>query len=459
MLLLFVDTLRADRLGCYGYTQRPTSPAIDALARGGAVFDQAFATASWTAPSAASLLTSLYPTEHGVLTARRTPSGEVLIDSPLSPHLDSLAVVLQRAGYATRGVVSNYLLDRPWGFDAGFDEFSMLQAEGHDQESAVVGGLVADQALAWLDELAEGGAPFFLMAHFFDPHALYMNHEEIAFTDGGALPEGMAWGGKVLNGALEKMTAPERAPYLETLAATYDEEIAHTDAQMGRILARLDELGLAENTLVVFTADHGEYFMERDREGEEDDKRHAWIGHGRELFEELLRVPLIIRGPDVEPGRQVDGPVSLLDVLPTVIDLAALPRLGTAPRGRSLRSILAGGDADADRPIFAEIHFSELEDGALMDDGQIYWTKRSVRAGGWKLVENSLRDTRLLMDTGVAVAERSDEADRQTDQVERLGGLLQKWRSRLAPVTNASPQAMTAEEARQLIGLGYLDEE
>lgn len=267
VLIITVDTLRADRVGAYGYARAQT-PVIDALAARGIRFDRAYSPAPITLPSHASLMTGLYPAGHG---ARHN-------GMRVDPETPTLAAVLAARGFATAAFVAAFPLDRRFGLDRGFAAYSDRMPAGTRGRLASErpAGAVADEAIDWL--ASHRGAPFFLWVHFFEPHA----------------PYGDAASGR-------------------PVADRYDEEIAEADRQTGRVL---EALGAdVSSTLVVFTSDHGEAFGE-----------HGEIAHSIFVYDTTLHVPLVMAGPGVPPGASVQGPVNLIDVAPTVMAMLGVPR-------------------------------------------------------------------------------------------------------------------------------------
>jgi arylsulfatase A-like enzyme len=321
LLLITIDTLRADHLSSYGYHLR-TSPNIDRLAAEGVRFANAHTVIPLTGPAHISLFTSRYPQEHGARI------------NGLSQRSDArvlmLPQVLRRYGYRNAAFVSAWPLNsrlthlNRW-FDVYDEEMNRSYELVNSQRWAED---VAPRALAWLG--SNRARPFLLWVHFFDPHAPY--DLRAGFED---LPAaGDPPGGPVLSAA-----AAQRI-------RAYDSEIAYADHYVGRILRAVDDLGLRESTLVVLLADHGESLGE-----------HDYVGHGRNLYESIVHVPLIFRWPGVvRAGKVVEQDVSLLDVAPTVIDLTVRRREPgwTSPvpmAGRSLSAALDGGGEPAQETI------------------------------------------------------------------------------------------------------------
>lgn len=328
VLLIVVDTLRADHLGAYGYA-RPTSPNIDALARSGAVFERAHATSAWTLPSMASLLTGLTPSRHGC-GVERDADGKALRRKflGLAPGARTLAEALAARGHATAAVVTNNFLKPAFGLQRGFEHYSVRHSA--DARQAV------DELLAWFETRPE--APFFVLAHFFDPHMPYDagTGARGAFTQG--LTSRMALPVDALR-ELRRTGATLPAEDQAFVTAAYDEEIAFVDAELGRLLASLRAAGALDDTYVILTSDHGEELFE-----------HQGFEHGHSLHQEVLHVPLIVSGPGIEP-RRIATPVSLLDVPATICALTGAKPGGIegTPLVRALR-----GEGEAPRNLLAE---------------------------------------------------------------------------------------------------------
>jgi arylsulfatase A-like enzyme len=299
VILVSIDTLRRDHVGVHGYA-KPTTPRLDALARGGILCDDAVSTSSWTLPAHLSMLTSVDPGAHGGTDMshgynRRAPT---------------LASLMRKAGFATQAVTSHLYVSEVYGLDDGFDNLDFHQ----DRRAAEV----ADRAIEILDRL--GDRPFFLFLHLYDPHWHYDPPEaqrrlfEKPYT--GAL-----------TGIWQDFSRRDRsnttAADLEQLLALYDGEIRYADDEIGRVLDHLKARGLDRGTLLVATSDHGEEFLE-----------HGSWEHQKTLYEEVIRVPLVVNGPGVAPRRE-PAQTSLLDVMPTILAWAGLPA-SPAQQGRSL---------------------------------------------------------------------------------------------------------------------------
>lgn len=378
VLLISIDSLRADHLDCYGYrsaTGAPTSPSLDQFAKEGVLFEHAVATTSWTRPSHHALLTGLPDLAHGAVNDEKG----------LTPQCIALPEILQGAGFATAGFFSGPYLDAKYGFERGFDvyedasgvaaldaaadaEIRAIEADGTlsaDQKKQRVHALlsvrvedsyhrastanrVTDRAIRWLDEQKGKPAPFFLFAHYFDVHYDYAPPEEryaARFWPGGQRPR--------INGD-DFFTRPDVNPSMSAadlagVKSYYDGEILWVDEQVGRLLKRLDELGLRDDTLVVIVSDHGDEFFE-----------HGAKGHRRNLFEPTLEVVTMARLPGRLPaGRRVAPRISLVDVAPTIVDVTgttaeadqSAPKLAPLVHGMWGRSVLplVTGDEKGDR--------------------------------------------------------------------------------------------------------------
>lgn len=326
VVVITLDTLRADRLGCYGF-EGVRTPHIDALAEEGVLFEQATATVPLTFPSHASMFTGLVPPRHGV----RDNGGFFLEESKTT-----LAERLQAAGWATGAFVGAWVLDSRWGLAQGFDHYSdrfdlskfRVVSLGTVQKT---GDEVVDLALAWLDSVKQ--RKFFAWVHLYDPHTPYSPPEPY-------------------------LSAYPGQPYLG--------EVAYTDAVVGRLVSWLREQRLLERTLVVLTADHGESL------GDHAESTHAYF-----IYDATTRVPFIVRAPWGDRGR-VRAQVSGVDLFPTVLDLVGLPPEAEV-QGRSLARALLDPSGEPGGPAYSETYFPRYHFG---------WQHlRALRDGGYKYIE------------------------------------------------------------------------
>jgi arylsulfatase A-like enzyme len=432
VLLVSIDSLRADHLGCYGYA-RPTSPRIDALAARGTLVEHAISSTSWTLPAHAALFTGLADALHKVTDPGRA----------LAPGLPTLAGALSRAGFATGAVVSGPYLHPRFGLARGFDQYLNcmsylddrfrparpmdLNTESHRDRT---GACVVRRAGAWLRAHREG--PAFLFVHFWDVHYDYAPPPELAARFDPGYTGQLDASGFAHNPAI----APDMEPRdLAHVVALYDAEIAATDARLGELLDVLDELGLAERTLVVVTADHGDAFFE-----------HGEKGHQKDLHAEVLRIPLLLRGPGVPTGLRLAGPAQITDLAPTVLELAGLPPLqGAGPGvGRSL--------------------VPALRDPGLLEEREVYALLRAAGHRSDSLEGLTHKVIREPGARGVAAYDlRSDPAERSPlaypfEHARRLDERARELRERArefpAPTPLARPDPAVEAELR---ALGYVE--
>jgi arylsulfatase A-like enzyme len=389
VVVVVIDTLRADHLPAYGY-KLDTAPFLSRLAREGVVFERAYSPASWTAPATASLFTSLYPVQHGVVLGLRVTGRLKAVDErvrlrTLPESLETLPEVMKRAGYATFAVTQNLNVSAKMGFAHGFDRFENSTRDD-----------TADRLNARLmdgKDLIEAAPRTFLYLHYLDPHSPYR----------------------------------ERAPWFDTksvgrerVISAYDSEIRFVDEHLGRAY---DALGWQRDTLLVVTADHGEEFWE-----------HGAVGHGRSLFGEVLNVPLIVRFPGGRGGGQrVSTPVSLLDVLPTLRESAGLPR-EVRDEGRSLLPLVRRGHTPAERTLYAHLYRPDPAAKRI-------WDQRAVLLRGRKIVLG-LAEGPQLFDLFADPLDRENLAEREPRAVDEL--------QRHSATFDATAQRYTGDE-RELV--------
>ena len=369
------------------------------------------------------------PSSHGVLRLRHVLSAEAV----------TLAERLAGAGYETAGFVTHDLVTRKLGYAQGFAHWNQQHVGGH---RAITSAKLTDSVIEWLDHRGSD-APFFLFVHYFDPHFVYQHHADHDLTTGyaGSLEPGMdIW--KIRN--RRPGLTPEDLAYLVGL---YREEIAFTDQSLGRLLGHLRTLGLAEETVVVLVADHGEEFM-----------RHGWIGHTRTLYDELLRVPLVIRLPGAKAGREVETPVSVLDVAPTLLELAGAAADSDA-YGISLLPFLTGTELTATEPLperdlHAEVSF-EAPQRDVDEEQTVFLT--ALMRGDLKLVHDLVAERFALYDRRADPDELVDLADSHPE-AEALRAALRAWEEVRGNDSLGEAQLLEpdAEELERLRALGYV---
>ncbi len=422
IILVTIDALRADHVSRYGY-MRLTSPLIDAFSRGAIVFTNAIAQAPYTKASVASLMTGLYPSAHKTVTASvpfpETMTGHVtslpITTDVLPPNVTTLAEAFHSGGYRTLGFTANPFLIDAFGFARGFDTFEFFP--GPDFASA---DHVVDETLEQVAKIEQ--RPMFLWVHVMEPHSPYT-------------PPAWAKGTFPLAGRPEPIAStipipgwllPGSPRDLRAYVDRYDEEITAADVAVDRLLRQLHDVRGTDNAVIVLTSDHGEQFLD-----------HGGWEHSTTLYEELIRVPLIIKAPHPLPGI-VKTQVQLIDLFPTLLEYAAI----TVPEpiaGHSLSAALHG--VDESRPAYSEIAGSQY----------------AVRVDGWKLIASS-DGSRQLFELGEDPNEQHDVAARQTaraDELERLlyrnlAASLERGRSISATTMPVAPNVL-----QRLAAIGY----
>jgi choline-sulfatase len=404
VVLITIDTLRADRLGCYG-ARRVETPAMDALAAEGARFEDALAQVPITLPSHTVILTGTYPMYNGVrdFTSHGIP-----------PSLGLLAEAFKRHGYETAAFVSAFVLDSTWGFGRGFDtyddHFDPQQFEtrnpGNIQRRA---DETIDRVLAWLRSRKAGpggGRPFFLWVHLYDPHSDYNPPEPFHTRYAGRL---------------------------------YDGEVAYTDSQLARLFRELRKRGLYDRSIIVLLSDHGESLGEH---GEDE--------HGFFIYNSTLHVPMIFKLPRGQaPPRVIPGPVGTIDVAPTLLDLLRLQDpIRRQFQGSSLASLILGRGTAADRPVYAETYYPFDSFG---------WSPlRSLTTRRYHFIEAPRPE---IYDLSADPGETHDLYGQRRADAEALRNQLRAFESRYAAQVSApkgpplSPE--TVEKLKSLCYLAY----
>lgn len=392
VLLVTLDTTRADRLGCYGYIGGKT-PNLDALAAAGVLFQNVYAQVPLTLPSHCSIMTGLTPLSHGV----HNNGGYVL-----SLERTTLAEMLKARGFRTAAFVASFSVDSRFGLDQGFDVYDDSFEAGQafkPVNSERRADAVAALFSAWLD--GQAGEPFFAWVHFFDPHLPYR----------------------------------PPAPYDREFAGNpYDGEVAFMDEAVGTVVAKLREKNLLGRTLVVLAGDHGEAFGEK-----------VETGHGVFLYDQTLKVPLIMCAPGhLAGGRVVPSRVRLTDIVPTVLDMVGLPVPGQV-EGESLVP-LAGGKKGRDRETYIETFYPRENYG---------WSELvGLVSGDWKYIRAPKPE---LYNLRTDPAETRNEAGSAGGTAADLGRKLEGLVMKSAGVAAGPGRALTAEEQERLRSLGYVN--
>lgn len=423
VVVILIDTLRADRLGMYGYN-RAVSTFIDSLASQSVVFTQAYSVTSWTAPTIASLFTGLTPHQHGIVAFENLP---------MSSDFPTLQGILSENGWWTTAVFGNPYIGHGTGFDIGFDEFAQMPIS-----------LFQYGGVRWTTEKAtekiNSGIPqpFFMYVHYLDPHDPYTNSQEetpskltssalarllgfltttFSYADKGigplAYPSMRGW----LNDAMQKQ---------------YDAEVYAVDDGIRKIFDALDKTGLLSNTVVIITSDHGEEFLE-----------HGGILHGRTLYNEVIHIPLLIRLPNKEnAGRKIAAPVSIAELAGTITKLADTK---TQLPGRNLINLLNIAD---DQPVIAELVYQPDEKIRTI----------AVIAGDKKLIHHEDKDGKITVELyflNEDPTERFNRAQEFPLIVQEMIKLIEPLLS--TPIYNKnSPSRLNPDVLKKLKAIGYL---
>jgi arylsulfatase A-like enzyme len=422
LILISIDTLRADHLGCYGY-DRPTSPVLDRLAADSIVFENVSSAAPWTLPAHASLFTGLYAQRHGVVSF-----------TDFMPPVPTLAAILQAQGYYTVGIANTFLISREYGLDHGFEEFVLIS--GEQTHNPMPSG-VMDRATRWLKwrELQ----PFFMFLHFYDVHTDYRSlpQYEKLFVEKYVGPVDGTGTQLVAHLHDEISLDAEDAEHLVNL---YDAQIRQMDDQMAWLLQVLEQRELLDNTVIMITSDHGEQFLE-----------HGKFLHGQYQWEEALHVPLIVHGPGLPRGKRVPELASLVDVMPTALKIlgvecpAGVDGVDLSPAWQeskpdwSSRIIFAGGDSG---------HWGPLEG---RDD-----VKKVARDARFKLHYNTVTGATELYDLQSDPGETADVSDREPAVFTRLRERLDEHLQGAA-AGGKRTNSLSDEQLQQLKSLGYLN--
>jgi arylsulfatase A-like enzyme len=445
VVVFLIDTLRADQLGAYG-SRSGATPHLDALAAESVVFEAASAPAPWTLPSVASLMTSTFPCEHGVL-----------VDGDLLPEsIIPLAERLRADGFGTISLYANPYAGEMSGLVRGFDHYRQgFDANGRAVERA-------------LDRTLDGkkASRIFLYVHNTGPHDPY--HE----TERGPETEVSLEERKTINRQLQQLRRLGRVDFAAKrpigtvdntkrqqtvrtrlrkkkadVLALYAKDVAGADARLGQVVAVLKERGVFENAVFVLVSDHGEEFDE-----------HGGWQHDQSVYEELLHVPLMIRFPNARfAGRRVEANVSLVDLIPTLADVLEQPELAAGTRGRSLLPLIEGRDEPE------AIRITGMRDNRKKFYRPAHQVRGDVnivaRKGKWKSIWNVDTGTVELYDLTRDPQERTNLASERARTAEELREASERWRDACRPAAGkpAGPRSLDPETLERLRALGYAD--
>ncbi|MFC1853277.1 sulfatase-like hydrolase/transferase [candidate division CSSED10-310 bacterium] len=387
ILLITIDCLRADHVGYYGYPHR-TTPTLDKLAKSGTAFWQAYTPSTWTHPSLSSIHTSLHPRKHGVSKWNHRLKDE---------HL-TLAEVFQEAGYQTRAIVSHVIFHAQYGYTQGFDFYNIAVLRNHADPSKISSSREVTDII--INLLPKTRQPFFIWAHYFDPHGRYLNQKEFSF------------GRKAIH--------------------RYDSEVAFTDYHIDRLFKEFKQRDLFKRTIVVVVADHGEAFRD-----------HGSIGHTKTLFEEIVKVPLIMHVPGFS-HQDYQGRITHTEIAPTLLNLVSM-KVPPAFQGSFLPF-----DQDGFKEISKTVYFEVKR----------FVNLRGIFSEGYKLIAKHrnnlpLKKTSLYNLTSDPF-EKVNLLHEEPDKADDLYQKLMKFNDQEALV-DPSKLEMEQETRENLIKLGYIN--
>lgn len=432
VLLISVDTLRADFLACYGHPY-VASPHVDRLAREGILFEQHISVAPTTLASHTSLMTGTYPRTHG------TPRNGFEVGD----HNVMLAEVLRRAGFQTAAFIAGLPLASVFNFQQGFDHFDEPSRwNGHRNASRVT-----DLALAWLEEPHPGRT--FVFVHYYDVHGPYVFGEpyDSMYRDDDLDITGSTSDTNRLVGAL-RLGDPDALEMSRAMKRAYAGGVTYTDSQIGRLVDGVRDLGLLDETLLILTSDHGEAM---------DAHAEEYWEHGRTVFDGSVQIPLILRFPGSwRGGERIGQLIANVDVAPTLIELLGLSPAGSV-EGRSFVPLLTGSERPIRDAVFIE---ATRPSGKRHERGTVWRNERkmrSVRTARWKLLHEPLERRTRLYDLSTDPSEQNDLASESAahTEVADLKSRLDAWAA--GPATPETRAILDEQTRSQLRALGYAE--
>lgn len=430
VILISIDTLRQDGVGAYGSTTSFT-PAINAVAEGGAIFENAYSHSPWTLPSHAALLTGLTPTHLGI---RK-------VQDRLGKKALSLPEVLSNYGYSTGAVTSYVLVSQAYGFSQGFDEFNY--SRDYNAE------MIVDLAGRYINSRQK--KKFFLFLHFYDPHWPYHPKLDIAkkFYSEQPTPE-LAQFHNTMNyydWAVKALKGPEE--FVKFSKAMYEAEISYVDQALGRLFSNLINSGMINRTVIIVTSDHGEEF-----------KEHGLMGHGLTLYDEVLKVPLIVRyPPQIPKNTQIDMHVQLTDLFPTILSMIGIENPVDFLDAKDLTNGLILDETNSQQNFLAETAMSGETRYAVIEDNKKYITPFELHFGE----EISLSHETEVYDLAKDGLESQNLAGAQPTLTAHLKKILsdklesiEKSREEHGSMRAGESKDLSAEEIERLRSLGYI---
>ncbi|UCG33485.1 MAG: sulfatase [Phycisphaerales bacterium] len=445
--IFLIDTLRADRLNVYGYDRHVTSPHMDALARSGVVFEQAYSPAPWTLPSVASLMTSQFPCEHGLVETRQA----------FAEHVETLPEHLKSIGFTTIGLYANTMVSPAFGFGEGYDFYcESLYNEGAQ---------IAEARRLY------AGRPFFLYVHNYEPHnpeyfapAHTPGFRDVPLSVRARMSQhyrkyrAAVWGdyeaGRPAGSTDVRSVQAEHVQafvrMLDDYNELYDAAVRKADDRMGSVIDALKRRGEWNSTLFILLSDHGEEMYD-----------HGGWSHDQSVYEEMVRVPLIVKFPRNQyAGTRVREVVSLVDVMPTVLDVIGQADRPTEARGASLRPLIeTRGRQPAGAMVVPAMRHNVMSTYP-------YWQERIgdlnvvVRQDEWKAIWNVEKASTELYDLSTDPREQRNVAAEHPERAEAMRRTAEQWYTacgnRAAASPNVQPNELDEETIRRLRTLGYM---
>ena len=445
VLLVVLDTTRRDRLGLYGY-DRETTPALDALAADGIIYERAISAGSWTLPSHASIFTGLYPRDHGTTVEHWR----------LLPEFDTLAEQLRRDGFETVGVCSNPWVSANTGLQQGFDRFEEVWRDRKEDNRDLHGAaLVTERLLGWLDQRTAAERPFFAFVNYLEPHSPYQPPEPYRSrflpedADRAVVADVMDWETPREFGYILGLPGYEiSAEASRILSALYDAEVAYQDLRFGQLIEGLRERGVLDDTIIVVVADHGEQLGE-----------HGMLDHKMSLYAENVHVPLIVRYPKALPrGVRIEAQVQSNDIYATILDLVESDQ----PRAEGLQSLPFADGEGVGRP-YAFVDMAPptafmtmmIKEWPNSDIVRFDRTIRSVRGPRFELFWGSDGERRLY-DLESDPSESTDVKAEHAAIQRSLESLLDKFYEGSLS-SDRNPVELDEEHREALKSLGYVN--
>jgi arylsulfatase A-like enzyme len=425
LVLIGVDTLRADHVSCYGY-EKGTTPCIDKLAAGGVRFSRCISQAPWTLPSFATIFTSRYPSQHGAQINRNLRDLSKNEPRKLKDVL-TLTGILRNHGFLTHGYVSNPFT--AFGMDSDFNYFTFRWGGAHE---------ITDEGIQFLRNNCKKS--FFLYLHYNDPHE---HHKPVP------APYTLQFvREQILDDLNSSKIAPEYGSiFYHVKHELYDAQISFADSQVGRFLKELRSLGLWGKTLIVLLSDHGEEFFDHEEISKKyglDPRGLYGYGHGQSLYQELLSVPLIMAGGGIPKGKVVEGKAMLIDVMPTILDYLKI-KTSAPMEGISLKSAVAQGQVE-DRPAYSE--------------GIAYgYEKKAIQFRDWKYIFSLHNEAEEIYNLEQDPQEKHNligqEQERKKLFKKQLAAFLDK--GAFNQLADEEEEPLSAEVKKKLQELGYMN--